>query len=50
MHGQAYLAQSSLGQELGENERVKIICAKSNTIEPFVRTLMNPFVRTLTVN
>jgi hypothetical protein len=27
MHGQAYLAQTSIGLELAPNERVKIVCA-----------------------
>lgn len=26
MHGQAYLAETSIGRELGENERIKIVC------------------------
>lgn len=29
MHGQAYLAATSLGQDLGTNDRVKIICVRS---------------------
>jgi hypothetical protein len=37
MHGQAFLAQSSIGQELGDNERVKIICARSETVDAVVR-------------
>jgi len=32
MHGQAFLAQSSIGEELGDNDRVKIVCARSETI------------------
>ena len=31
MHAQAYLAGTSLGQELGSNDRVKIICAPAET-------------------
>ncbi len=27
MHGQAYLAETTLGQNLADNERIKIICA-----------------------
>ena len=27
MHAQAFLAEMSIGQELAENERVKVICA-----------------------
>jgi hypothetical protein len=37
MHGQAYLAGTSIGQELADNERVKIICARSEAIDAAVR-------------
>jgi hypothetical protein len=33
MHGQAYLAQTSIGRELADNERVKIFCVRSETID-----------------
>ncbi len=29
MHGQAYLAETSIGQELGAADRVKVVCARS---------------------
>ena len=29
MHGQAYLADTSLGRDLSENERVKVMCVRS---------------------
>ncbi len=29
MHGQAYLAETELGQDLSADERVKIVCAPS---------------------
>ena len=32
MHAQAYLAGSSIGRDLDPNERVKIICARTETI------------------
>ena len=32
MHAQAYLAGSSIGRELDANERVKIVCVRSETI------------------
>jgi hypothetical protein len=32
MHGQAYLAETSIGQELDENDRVKVVCARSERI------------------
>jgi hypothetical protein len=37
MHGQAYLAQTSLGQELAEDERIKIVCARSETVDAMGR-------------
>jgi len=33
MHGQAYLAETSIGQEFGDNDRVKVVCARSETID-----------------
>jgi len=33
MHGQAYLADTSIGQELTENERVKVVCARSEAAQ-----------------
>jgi hypothetical protein len=33
MHGQAYLAQTSIGQELGVNDRVKVICIRSEAVD-----------------
>ena len=32
MHGQAFLAGTSIGRDLGEHDRVKIICARSETV------------------
>ena len=29
MHGQAYLAGTTLGQDLAEHERVKVVCVRS---------------------
>ena len=31
MHGQAYLAETTLGRELTDNERVKVVCVRSQT-------------------
>jgi hypothetical protein len=39
MHGQAYLAQTTIGQELADNERVKVVCVRSETIDASVRRL-----------
>jgi len=36
-HGQAYLAASSVGQELAENEYAKVVCVPGNTIGASVR-------------
>jgi hypothetical protein len=32
MHGQAYLAETSIGRELYDGDRVKIVCKRSETI------------------
>jgi hypothetical protein len=39
MHGQAYLAQTSLGEELQGDERVKVVCARSGAVDASIRTL-----------
>jgi hypothetical protein len=39
MHGQAYLAETSIGQELTAGERVKVICARSETVDASIRRL-----------
>jgi hypothetical protein len=39
MHGQAYLAQTSLGQELGENDPVKLVCVPSKTVNASTRSI-----------
>ena len=37
MHGQAYLAETSIGQELGDNDRVKVVCARSESVDAAIR-------------
>ena len=37
MHGQAYLAQTSVGQEIGDDERIKVVCARTETIDASAR-------------
>lgn len=37
MHAQAYLAETSIGQELTESEQVKVLCARTETIGNSVR-------------
>jgi hypothetical protein len=39
MHGQAFLAQTSVGQELGENDRVKLVCVQSKTVDAATRPI-----------
>jgi hypothetical protein len=39
MHGQAYLAQTSIGEELGGNDRVKIVCVRSEIVDASVPRL-----------
>jgi hypothetical protein len=39
MHGQAYLAETSIGQELGDRDRVKVVCARSDRVDAAVRRL-----------
>jgi hypothetical protein len=36
MHAQAYLAGSSIGRDLDANERVRIICVRTETIDATV--------------
>ena len=31
MHGQAYLAETSIGQEIGQDERVKVVCVRNSS-------------------
>jgi hypothetical protein len=39
MHGQAYLAGTAIGQELGADDRVKIVCARSQTVDASIPAL-----------
>ena len=39
MHGQAYLANTSIGQELGGDDRVKVVCTRSETVDASIRRL-----------
>jgi hypothetical protein len=32
MHGQAYLAETTIGRDLAHNERVKVICVQSQSV------------------
>jgi hypothetical protein len=37
MHGQAYVAETTIGQELGEHDRVKVVCAQRDMVDSFAR-------------
>ena len=39
MQGQAYLAGSSIGRELGDNDQVKIVCARSQMVDASIPRL-----------
>jgi len=39
MHSQAYLAETALGRDLAENERVKVVCVKATTAVPAPTTV-----------
>ena len=37
MHGQAYVAETAIGQELGDNDGVKVVCARSEIVDTVAR-------------
>jgi hypothetical protein len=39
MHGQAYLAETSIGKELGDSEQVKVVCAPTEMIDASIPVL-----------
>jgi len=39
MHGQAFLLAISIGQELSESERIKVICVATQTVGASIRVL-----------
>jgi hypothetical protein len=39
MHGQAYLAGTSLGRDLGQDERVKVVCVRAASAQRAATTL-----------
>jgi hypothetical protein len=39
MHGQAYLAETSIGQEIGQDERVKVVCIRNSPASRKVSSL-----------
>jgi hypothetical protein len=40
IQGQALLAATSLGQELADDDRIKIVCKRSETIDASMRRLI----------
>ena len=40
LHGQAYLAETSLAQDLRETDRIKIVCARSQSVAAKVPTAL----------
>jgi hypothetical protein len=42
MHGQAFLAETSIGQDLADYERIKIVCARSETVGA---SILRPIVK-----
>jgi hypothetical protein len=38
MHGQAYLAQTAMGREISDGERVKVICAPTKAVDATPRS------------
>lgn len=40
MHGQAYVAQAEIGRNLTENERIKVVCARSNAVNTAIGDVM----------
>lgn len=42
LHGQAFLAQTSLGRELRETDRVKIVCARSTKVSAKAKPVPSP--------
>ncbi|HEY6256163.1 MAG TPA: hypothetical protein VIY51_10260 [Xanthobacteraceae bacterium] len=42
MHGQAYLAETTLGRDLAGNERVKVVCVRSQTATAIGTTSRQP--------
>jgi len=42
MHGQAYLAETSLGRDLAENERVKVVCVRAAAVPTTIGAAQPP--------
>lgn len=42
LHGQAFLAQTSIGRDLRDTDRVKIVCARSSKVSAKAKPLPAP--------
>jgi len=45
MHGQAYLAETSIGQALSEDDLVRVICTPTKTVDTSIPTLSSANAR-----
>ena len=41
MHGQAYLAHTALAEDFGQDDRVKVICARNEKVQAAKRIISN---------
>ncbi|HEY3144996.1 MAG TPA: hypothetical protein VGJ75_01540 [Dongiaceae bacterium] len=41
MHGQAYLAETTVGQTLSNNDRVKVVCMREEEADQTIANLQN---------
>jgi hypothetical protein len=39
LHGQTYLAETAVGRNLGEDDRVKVICVRLESVDETIATL-----------
>ena len=44
MQGEAYVADTTLGRDLADNERVKVVCVRSQTAAAIGTTLKGPTI------
>jgi hypothetical protein len=41
MHGQAYLAETAVGRDLGEDDRVEVVCMQAEKADQVIARLPN---------
>ena len=39
LHGQSYLAETAVGRNLGEDDRVKVVCVRRESVDESIATL-----------